>query len=97
MRRKQTEAAVRITSAPRAHSEDVSGRQRRYLISMGLRTLCFLLAVAFMGTWAMWLFLAASVFLPSFAVIVANGGAAPDPDPDPTPYDAARDARQLGS
>jgi hypothetical protein len=76
--------AVRITSATRSQSDDISGRQRRYVISMAIRTVCFLLAVLSMGHWFMWAFLAASVFLPYFAVVVANGGASPDPGgPEP--------------
>jgi DUF3099 family protein len=72
-------APIRITTAPRSHSDDVNGRQRRYVISMTIRTVCFLLAVLSMGHWFMWVFLAASFFLPTIAVIVANGGASPDP------------------
>ena len=83
MPRKETEP-VRITSATRAHSDDVGARQRRYVISMSIRTVCFLLAVVSMGHWFMWLFLAASAFLPYVAVVLANGGASPDPGgPDP--------------
>jgi hypothetical protein len=85
MRRHRSEA-VRITSASRPHSEDIRGRERRYLISMGIRTLCFLLAVAFMGHWVMWFFLAGSIFLPYVAVVLANAGAAPDPDGPPFDY-----------
>ncbi len=79
---------VRITTATRSQSEDVAGRQRRYLISMTIRTACFLLAVVSMGHWFMWIFLAASFFLPTIAVVLANAGASPDPggpdavDPD---------------
>lgn len=69
----------RITSASTAHSEDLRGRERRYLIQMGIRSASFLLAVAFAGTWAMWVFLAASFFLPTIAVVIANGGRSPDP------------------
>ncbi len=82
--------AVRITSATRSQSDDISGRQRRYVISMVIRTVCFLLAVISMGHWLMWVFLAAAVFLPYVAVVMANGGASPDPGgpepftPDPT-------------
>ena len=70
---------VRITSATRSHSEDIAGRQRRYVISMSIRTVCFLLAVVSLGHWFMWVFLAASFFLPYIAVVVANGGSSPDP------------------
>ena len=69
---------VRITTASRSHHADVAIRQRRYLISMGIRTVCFL-----------WLFITGSLLLPYVAVILANAGASPDPggparfDPDP--------------
>ncbi len=78
---------MRITSAARPHSEDIGGRQRRYLISMAIRTLCFLATVASMGHWFMWVFLAGAVFLPYVAVVVANGGSAPDPEGSPFRYD----------
>jgi Flp pilus assembly protein TadB len=79
MRRKRVDDSLRITSASRPRSEDIRGREKRYLISMGIRTACFLLAVLFMGHWVMWAFLAASVFLPYFAVVIANAGANLDP------------------
>jgi hypothetical protein len=65
-------APVRITTANRSHGEDVAARQRRYLISMGIRTACFVLTVVCIGHWFMWAFLAASFFLPTIAVIIAN-------------------------
>ena len=70
---------VRITTASRPRSEDIRGREKRYLISMGIRTLCFVLGVLLMGHWVMWVFLAASIFLPYVAVVIANGGGNPDP------------------
>jgi hypothetical protein len=70
---------VRITSAPRSHAEDIRGRTRRYLISMGIRTLCFILTVVFVGHWVSWLFLVGAIFLPYVAVVLANAGAAPEP------------------
>jgi hypothetical protein len=80
---------VRITTATRSHHDDISMRQRRYLISMGIRTLCFVLAVVSIHHWFMWAFLAASFVLPYVAVVLANAGSSPDPggpeyfDPDP--------------
>ena len=83
MARKEPEP-IRITTATRSHSDDIAGRQRRYVISMTIRTICFLLAVVSMGHWFMWVFLVASFVLPYVAVVIANGGAAPDPGgPDP--------------
>ena len=77
--RRRPDDSLRITDAPRSRSEDIRGREKRYLISMGIRTLCFILAVVFMGHWVMWVFLAASVFLPYVAVVIANAGANLDP------------------
>jgi hypothetical protein len=93
MARKEPEP-VRITTATRGHSDDVGARQRRYVISMTIRTVCFLLAVVSMGHWFMWAFLAASLVLPYFAVVVANGGASPDPG-GPEPFSADQPHRAL--
>lgn len=70
---------VRITTANRSHRDDVAARQRRYLISMGVRTVSFVLTVVSMGHWFMWVFLAASFVLPPIAVIIANANASTDP------------------
>ena len=52
---------IRITTATRSHRDDIAGRQKRYLISMTIRTVCFVLTVVSIGHWFMWLFLVASV------------------------------------
>ncbi len=70
---------MRITSAARSHSEDMSGRMRRYLISMAIRTTCVVACVLSIGHWWTWVFAAGAVFLPYIAVVAANGGASPDP------------------
>ena len=83
--------AIRITSVTQSHSADVSARQRRYIISMGVRTACFLLAVVLAGTFLMWVFILASFLLPSVAVVMANAQARTDPDPRPdTDFDPVR-------
>jgi hypothetical protein len=87
--------AVSITSASQPHSEELRGREFRYVVSMGIRTLCFLLALVFMKTWATWIFLAGAVFLPYVAVVIANAGAAVDPDRDNHPFDP--DRKSLGA
>jgi hypothetical protein len=84
--------AVSITSASRSHSEELRGREIRYVISMGVRTACFLLALVFRSSWVVWVFLAGAVFLPYVAVVIANAGAAPDPSPDSHGYDPHRRA-----
>jgi Protein of unknown function (DUF3099) len=65
------DGSVRITAAHTGHSERLRGRQRRYLVSMGVRTLCFVLAVATDGT-LRWVFIVAAVVLPYVAVVMAN-------------------------
>jgi hypothetical protein len=87
--------AVRITSATRSHSDDIDARQRRYLISMGVRTVCFVGAVvAFMTTgtsWVMWILVAASFVMPYVAVVMANAWSESDPGgPDFFEPDASR-------
>ncbi|WP_051710984.1 DUF3099 domain-containing protein [Streptomyces sp. NRRL S-350] len=66
----------RITGARSSLTEDVRGRQRRYVISMLLRTVCVLLAVVLWDVqrWLAFVALAGAVLLPYFAVLVANAG-----------------------
>jgi hypothetical protein len=70
-----------VTDAPRPMSEDIGYRQRRYLISMGVRTLCFggavVAAVAGAPWWLAVLMVVGAVLLPYIAVVVANGGREP--------------------
>lgn len=62
-----------ITQAGSALSDDLPGRQKRYFISMMIRTACFLLAV-FTPSPFRWFFLTGAVVLPYISVIVANAG-----------------------
>jgi hypothetical protein len=65
-----------VTSAPQSLQDDQSYRMRRYLISMGTRTVCFLLAVLFLAvlhwTIAGWVMVVGAVLLPYVAVVMAN-------------------------
>ncbi|MDQ6935486.1 MAG: DUF3099 domain-containing protein [Actinomycetota bacterium] len=62
----------RITTAPVSRQADIAFRQRRYVISMGVRTLCFLGAVFVGDNWVRWVLVAASFVLPYVAVVMAN-------------------------
>ena len=62
-----------ITSAQKSLSNDQPGRQRRYFISMMVRTACFILTVILPSPFR-WFALAGAVFLPYIAVVVANAG-----------------------
>ena len=86
MGRRKVDDTVRITSAARPRSEDIRGRERRYIMSMAVRTACFLLAVAFRDYWFVWLFLAGAVFLPYVAVVIANAGEGSEPETSPFEY-----------
>ncbi|GAA4067863.1 hypothetical protein GCM10022214_23350 [Actinomadura miaoliensis] len=76
-------AVYTVTDAPKPMSEDISYRQRRYLISMGIRTGCFVGAVlsAMLGAplWLVVLLVVGALFLPYISVIFANGGREPQP------------------
>lgn len=62
-----------ITSAPRALSSDQASRQKRYFISMMVRTACFILTVILPSPYR-WIALFGAVVLPYFAVVIANAG-----------------------
>ncbi|HSF26573.1 MAG TPA: DUF3099 domain-containing protein [Actinomycetes bacterium] len=70
----------RITDARKGITEDVNERQRRYLISMGIRTVCFVLALVTSG-WLRWAMIIAALLLPYIAVIIANAGREQAPAP----------------
>jgi hypothetical protein len=70
-----------VTQARRPMSEDIRYRQSRYLIMMGIRALCFLIAILMYLAHLRWLLLVPAVgaiFIPYIAVIFANGGREPD-------------------
>jgi len=71
--RRGKEPVYQITGARRGVRDDVDSRTRRYLVSMGVRTVCFVLAVVTDG-WLRWVLIAAAVMLPYLAVVFANGG-----------------------
>lgn len=73
----------RVTSARKALSEDQKARTKRYLISMTIRTVCFLAAVLahVMNApgWVTWGFVVGAVILPYVAVVMVNAGRENDP------------------
>jgi len=60
-----------ITEAGMSAGDDRDNRTRRYLISMGIRTACFIAAVI-VGGWLGWVLFAGAIVLPYIAVVVAN-------------------------
>lgn len=72
---KRAHAAPSVTSLPQSPQDEATHRVRRYAVTMGIRTVCFLLMalVQPVGWWT-WVFGAAAIFLPYIAVVYANAG-----------------------
>ena len=68
---------IRTTTASAGAGADIASRQKRYIVTMGIRTLCFLavavLAMTHFGPgWLPWIFVVGAVVLPYVAVVMAN-------------------------
>ncbi|RPK66332.1 hypothetical protein EES43_05205 [Streptomyces sp. ADI96-02] len=76
MRRNEGAEVFRITGARRGLAEDVRGRQRRYVISMSVRTVSVVLAAVLWNVeqHVAIVCLALGVLLPYVAVVIANAG-----------------------
>ncbi|WP_328860129.1 DUF3099 domain-containing protein [Streptomyces sp. NBC_00306] len=75
--RKQTNAEVfRITGARQGLADDVRGRQRRYVISMSVRTISVILAATLWNVerHVAIVALVLGILLPYVAVVIANAG-----------------------
>lgn len=72
MARRGSHEVLSITTAPQTYDEEVRGRQRRYLFSMAIRTVCFVGAVAVGNGVLRWVLVVGAVFLPYVAVVMAN-------------------------
>ncbi|WJV51517.1 DUF3099 domain-containing protein [Streptomyces flavofungini] len=75
--RKQSSAQVfRITGARQGLAEDIRGRQRRYVISMSVRTVSVIAAAALWNVerHVALVALVLGVLLPYVAVVIANAG-----------------------
>lgn len=60
-----------VTSIGQSPEEERRDRMTKYLISQIIRVICIILAVFVQG-WLMWVFFAGAIFLPYFAVVIAN-------------------------
>jgi hypothetical protein len=71
-------------------SDDIAYRQRRYLIMMGIRAVCFILAIVLFVNHAGWLTAipaVGAIAIPYFAVVFANGGREPSGPSRFSPYE----------
>jgi hypothetical protein len=83
MRLRAARPVYDITGARRSLTEDVRYRQRRYAISMTIRTVCFVLAVVTTGV-LRWTFFLLALVLPYLSVVFANSGREPSHPPPST-------------
>ncbi len=70
-----------VTQARKSLSDDISFRQRRYLMMMTVRAVCFVIAVVMFINHLGWLAAipaVGAIFIPYFAVVFANGGREPN-------------------
>jgi Protein of unknown function (DUF3099) len=79
----------RITSATGARSADMQQRAGRYLLSMGIRTLCVILVIVVPGP-LRWVFAVGAIALPYIAVVAANAAGERRDPPLPPPPPTAR-------
>ena len=78
--RTRRDTAHLVTEARRPRSEDIAYRERRYLIMMGIRVVCFGVAVIVFtqgGGWLTAIPAVGAIVIPYFAVVFANGGREP--------------------
>lgn len=61
------------TSLPRAPRDEAHTRMTKYFVMMAVRLTCFILMVVVTPySWYTWVFAAGAIFLPYFAVVIAN-------------------------
>ena len=79
-----------VTEARPSKLDDIAYRQRRYLIMMGIRALCFIVAIVLFVNHAGWLTAipaVGAIAIPYFAVVFANGGREPTSTRGFQPYE----------
>jgi hypothetical protein len=80
IQRPRRDQAHLVTEARPGLTEDIRYRERRYLILMGIRTVCFIAAVLVFVNHLGWLTAipaVGAIVIPYFAVIFANAGREP--------------------
>ena len=78
-RPKRDQEVYSVSGVRSSLTDDVKLRTRKYAISMGVRTVCFLGAIVTEGP-LRWILFVGAILLPYVAVVVANGGREPNRD-----------------
>jgi hypothetical protein len=68
------EDPILVTTAPVNPAEERRTRERRYLITMAVRVIAFILAIVLASGWVRIIAIALALVLPWVAVVVANAG-----------------------
>jgi predicted tellurium resistance membrane protein TerC len=63
--------AQSVTSIDQSPEDERKSRMIRYTIAMVVRVICLIVGM-FVSGWLMWICFAGAIFLPYFAVIIAN-------------------------
>jgi predicted tellurium resistance membrane protein TerC len=63
--------AQSVTNLEQSPEDERKSRMIRYTVAMSLRVVCIVLGVYVSG-WFMWVCFAGAIFLPYFAVVIAN-------------------------
>lgn len=98
-RKRRGEDVYVVTNAGRSRRQEIDDRQKKYLMKMGIRTLCLIGAIVLYALHVPFIFILAliiaSTVLPWMSVVVANAGPAPERRRAPEVYtpDPARALR----
>ena len=100
--RKDRPVVHQVTDAQPSLRDDMRKREISYLVKMGIRLVCLILAVAVPAPWPVkGLFVAGAVLLPYLAVIGANQRGHEPPPPagftSPDQNEIPRHRREIGS
>jgi hypothetical protein len=96
---RHVEESFLVTTAGKSPREELRQRTRRYLVTMGVRVVCVVLAIVLYELdlhWEAAVAIAASLVLPWVAVVAANAGPSRDDTADPSLY-APPQQRSIGA
>lgn len=93
----RSDEPILVTTAGKSPRQEQRERERRYLVTMGIRLVCFVLAIVLFGVhlrWAAGVAVAGSLILPWVAVVMANAGPRRSGTESPALYQ--RERREIG-
>jgi xanthine/uracil permease len=82
----ERDEVVLVTTAARSPRDERRDRERRYLITMAVRVVAFIVAIVFARGWIRAVAVALALILPWVAVVAANAGPKRPPSQRPLLY-----------